>query len=303
VLTAGWYAWNSKTVSSDARAVADPARVMASVAPAAPSPPPLPFTVPPSAQAPKPEDPPRVAVIDPPKPPALAPPPAAFREPDMVALTGGEFVMGSRDDASEQPTHRVTVRPFLIGKYPVTVAEWKACVAAGGCEAVPTREDDAMPIDNVSWTDAQKFAAWLSVATGKAYRLPSESEWEYAARAGTQTKYWWGNEVKPGMASCKGCGEPYDARQPLRVGSFAANPFGVYDMAGGVAEWVADCWHRDYQGAPATGAAWEAADCRSHVLRGGSWRNDPSYLRASSRDQYDTGVRYVTHGFRVARSQ
>ena len=144
----------------------------------------------------------------------------------MVAISGGEFMMGSDDDPAERPVHRVAIRPFLIGKYPVTVAEWKACVAAGGCEAVPTRDDDATPIDNVSWADAQKFAAWLSSMTGKAYRLPSESEWEYAARAGTRTKYWWGNEVQPGMANCKGCGEPYDARQPLRYFHFGSRALG-----------------------------------------------------------------------------
>ncbi len=315
VLTAGWYAWNSKTVSMDARAGSEPARVAAAATPAlppapaaplalAPLPPPAAATLPAlSPSAPKAAPPPGVAAIDPPRPPVPAPSPGAIKEPEMVALSGGEFMMGSNDDASERPIHRVEIRPFLIGKFPVTVAEWKACVAAGGCEAVPTRDDDATPIDNVSWTDAQKFAAWLSAATGRTYRLPSEAEWEYAARAGTRTRYWWGNEIKPGMANCRGCGEPYDTRQPLRVGSFAANPFGLHDMTGSVAEWVADCWHRDYHGAPENGSAWDAADCRAHVLRGGSWRNDPSYLRASSRDQYDTGVRYVTHGFRVARSQ
>ena len=316
VLTAGWYAWNGKTVSTDARAVApQPARTVAAVPPAAPfgptpspslvpsAPAPVPLAdlapaAPPAVAPPKPEEP-RTAVIDPPRPPA----PAAMREPEMVAIAGGEFMMGSRDDPSEQPIHRVTIKPFLIGKYPVTVGEWKACVAAGGCDAVPTRENDVTPMDNLSWTDAKKFAAWLSSASGRKYRLPTESEWEYAARAGTQTKYWWGDQIKPGMAYCKGCGGAYDPREPLKVGSLPANPFGVYDMAGGVAEWVEDCWHHDYHGAPETGGAWNAVDCRSHVLRGGSWRNDPSYLRAASRDQYDTGVRYVTHGFRVARSE
>ena len=105
------------------------------------------------------------------------------------------------------------------------------------------------------------------------------------------------------MADCKGCGESYDPRQPRKVGSFPPNPFGLHDMGGGVAEWVADCWHKDYHGAPADGSAWNMPDCRDHVLRGGSWRADPSYVRAASREYYDTGVRYVTHGFRVARSQ
>ena len=100
-----------------------------------------------------------------------------------------------------------------------------------------------------------------------------------------------------------GCGDPYDGAAPLKVGQFAANPFGLYDMGGGVAQWVADCYHKDFQGAPSDGSAWVGGDCFTHVLKGGSWRNDPGYLRPASRDQYDTAVRYPTHGFRVARSE
>ena len=219
----------------------------------------------------------------------------------MVALPGGSFVMGSNEDPSERPIHHVSLRPFLIARFPVTVGEWKQCAAAAACPDIAGGEDGA-PIANVSWNDAQSFVAWLRRATQKEYRLPTEAEWEYAARGGTRTRYWWGNEVALGMADCRGCGGPYNARAPLKAGSFPPNPFGLYDMTGGVAQWVADCWHKDYHGAPADGASWDMADCREHVLRGGSWQNDPSYLRAASRDQYDTGVRYITHGFRVARS-
>ena len=227
--------------------------------------------------------------------------PAPVKEPEMVAVPGGSFKMGSNEDRSEQPVHRVSIKPVLIGKYPVTVGEWQGCVLAKACTHI-ARGDDEAPVSNVSWDDAQQFTAWLSQATGKNYRLLSEAEWEYAARAGTETAYWWGNSVKPGMAGCKGCGEPYDFRQPRKPGSFPPNPFGLYDMGGGVAEWVADCWHKDYHGAPTDGSPWTAPDCRDHVLRGGSWRDDPTYARVSSREYYDTGVRYVTHGFRVARS-
>jgi formylglycine-generating enzyme required for sulfatase activity/class 3 adenylate cyclase len=228
--------------------------------------------------------------------------PLPVTEPGMIALRGGTFRMGSNADRSEQPVHRVTVKPFLVGKYPVTVKEWRACALAKAC-SYTAFGDDGAPVSNLSWDDTQQFTAWLSQATGKQYRLLSEAEWEYAARAGTETAYWWGNALKPALADCKGCGGPYDSRQPAKVGTFPPNPFGLYDMGGGVAEWVADCWHKDYNGAPTDGSPWTMPDCRDHVLRGGSWRDDPSYVRAASREYYDTGVRYPTHGFRVARSQ
>jgi formylglycine-generating enzyme required for sulfatase activity len=209
--------------------------------------------------------------------------------------------MGSDDDASEKPMHRVTIKPFAISKFPITVREWNACIAAKGCTYVPTGKDDA-PVANLSWADAQQFVEWLSKVTQKPFRLPSEAEWEYAARGGTRTKFWWGDQLEAEMANCKGCNQPYDASQPLKVGSFKPNPFGLYDMGGNIHQWVTDCWHKNYQGAPSDGSPWVDNDCPSHVMRSGSWKNDPSYVRTSSRDQYDTGVRYPTHGLRVAHS-
>jgi len=123
------------------------------------------------------------------------------------------------------------------------------------------RKDDA-PVTNVSWTDAKQFVAWLAAATRKAYRLPSEAEWEYAARGGTQTRYWWGDQFQSGMANCKNCNDIAAAEQPIKVGSFKPNPFGLYDMGGGVDQWVEDCWRKNYQGAPADGSAWVEAECR-----------------------------------------
>ncbi len=244
-----------------------------------------------------------------PAPVATSAPPSAVQarltgEPEMVMLPGGTFAMGSSEDPTEKPIHRVSVRPFAIGKYPVTVREWNACVGAKACTptAASATEDDR-PVTNVSWADAEQFANWLAQTTHKPYRLPSEAEWEYAARGNTETKFWWGASLAAGKANCKGCGDPYDAAQPLKVGQFAPNPFGLYDMGGGVAQWVADCYHRDFAGAPSDGSAWVGGDCFTHVLKGGSWRNDPSYVRPASRDQYDTAVRYPTHGFRVARSE
>ena len=219
----------------------------------------------------------------------------------MVTLPGGKFSMGSNDDPSEKPIHQVDVKPFAISKFPITVHQWNQCVAANACANKATGKDDA-PVTNVSWGDTQKFIEWISRITQKEYRLPSEAEWEYAARGGMQTKYWWGDQRLPGMANCNGCNEAYDATQPTKVGSFKPNPFGLYDMGGGVDQWVTDCWHKNYQGAPVDGSAWLDVDCSSHVIRSGSWKNDPSYVRPASRDHYDTNVRYPTHGFRVAQS-
>jgi formylglycine-generating enzyme required for sulfatase activity/class 3 adenylate cyclase len=221
--------------------------------------------------------------------------------PEMASIPGGTFVMGSDDDLSEKPIHRVTIKPFAISKFPVTVREWNACVAAKGCTYVPTGKDDA-PVANLSWADAQQFVEWLSKVTQKPFRLPSEAEWEYAARGGTRTKFWWGDQLQADMANCKGCNEPYDTSQPLKVGSLKPNPFGLYGMGGNVDQWVADCWHKNYQGAPSDGSAWVDNNCLSHVIRSGSWKNDPSYVRPSNRDHYDTSVRYPTHGLRVANS-
>ena len=165
-----------------------------------------------------------------------------------------------------------------------------------------THDVDSLEMDPaMSWSDAKTYVAWLADVTKKPYRLPSEAEWEFAARGGTQTKYWWGDQIQPGMAACKDCGDA-GAEQPARVGNFKPNAFGLYDMGGGIDQWVEDCWHKTYQGAPTDGSAWLGGDCASHVLRSGSWKNDARYVRPSNRDSYDTNVRYPTHGFRVALS-
>ena len=229
------------------------------------------------------------------------PPVAVIREPEMKAIRGGGFTMGSDDDVTEKPPHQVTIKPFAISQYPISVREWNECAAAKACAFVATGKDDA-PITNVSWADARQFVAWLAGATRKAYRLPSEAEWEYAARGGTQTKYWWGDQFQAGMANCKNCTDIATAEQPIKVGSFKPNPFGLYDMGGGVDQWVEDCWHKNYQGAPSDGSPWVEGSCASHVIRSGSWKNDARYARPANRDSYDTNVRYPTHGFRVALS-
>ena len=233
-----------------------------------------------------------------------SPPPAssaasAVHEPEMNMLRGGAFMMGSNDDPTENPIHQVTLKPFAISRYPISVREWNECAAAKACGFVANGKDGA-PVTNVSWRDAEQFVTWLAGATGQPYWLPSEAEWEYAARGGTQTKYWWGDKFVPGLADCKGCTDVAAAEQPVKARSFTPNPFGLYDMGGGVDQWVEDCWHGNYHGASSDGSPWIERDCASHVIRSGSWQNDSGYVRPSSRDSYDTNVRYPTHGFRVA---
>ena len=225
--------------------------------------------------------------------------------PDLVNLPAGSFAMGSDDGHwSERPVRRVTIaRPFALGKYEVTVGQWQACIDAGACPSLPAMQNVSAtsPIHNVSWNEVQSYLKWLSEATGKPYRLPTEAEWEYAARAGTKTRYWWGEAVGVSNANCEDCGGEWDRKTPAQVGRLAANPFGLHDMSGGVMEWTADCWAQDYENAPSDGSAQLSGDCSQRVLRGGSWRNDQTYATVSSRLSYDASVRYYTNGFRVAR--
>ncbi|WP_414691373.1 SUMF1/EgtB/PvdO family nonheme iron enzyme [Noviherbaspirillum sp.] len=225
--------------------------------------------------------------------------------PDMVALPAGDFTMGSNaSDPSEKPAHHVSIAtPFAISKYEVTVAQWDACVEAGGCQPSPngSGRPKNTPARDISWDDAQQYVKWLAKLSGKPYRLPTEAEWEYAARGGTTTRFWWGNQMQTGKANCKDCGEPWQQEGPAPVGSFAANPFGLHDMNGSVWEWVSDCWHNNYKGAPADGRSWDDAHCRVRVIRGGSWREGASYMPTTTRFKYDASVRYSQNGFRVAR--
>ncbi|HVQ69987.1 MAG TPA: SUMF1/EgtB/PvdO family nonheme iron enzyme [Bradyrhizobium sp.] len=289
-----------------AKRPAPPAQPAPTAAPtqqqAAPQPAPSPVPQPIPSPAPK-----QAAPLPPPASPAkpaaqpATPAAASVREPEMISLRGGSFAMGSNEDVSEKPVRQVTVKPFAMGKFPVSVREWNACSAAKACGFTATGKDDA-PVANVSWSDAKQYAAWLAETTRKPYRLPSEAEWEYAARGGTQTRYWWGDQFQPGMVNCKNCSDIPANDQPVKVGSLKPNPFGLFDMGGGVDQWVEDCWHKNYQGAPVDGSAWIENECSSHVIRSGSWRKDQNYTRTSNRGSYDTNVRYPTHGFRVALS-
>jgi formylglycine-generating enzyme required for sulfatase activity len=225
--------------------------------------------------------------------------------PIMVAVPAGSFAMGSNtDDPSEKPVHRVSIgAPFAIGKFPVTVEQWNACVAAGACQKL-TPESNSIktaPARDLSWDDAQQYVKWLTRTTGKPYRLPTEAEWEYADRAGTTTAYWWGEQMRKGNANCKDCGDPWHKEGPENVGTFAANPLGLYDMNGGVWEWTADCWHNTYQGAPVDGHAWDSPGCEMRAIRGGSWREGGDYMLSATRFKYSAGVRQSQNGFRVVK--
>lgn len=227
---------------------------------------------------------------------------SAVFEPALIGFPASAFRMGSTDSSMEQPVHAVTLAPFYLAQTSTTVREWQKCVEAKACTLVAKGQPDE-PVVNVSWEDALQYVSWLSKATMRAYRLPTEAEWEYAARAGKTTRYAWGNTMLRGKTSCKNCGGVISYSRPPWTDAYPPNAFGFYGMGGGVAEWVADCWHRDYRGAPSDGStAWDAPDCRLRVLRGGSWQQEASSLRVSSRENYDASVRYPTHGFRVARS-
>ena len=225
---------------------------------------------------------------------------AKIRLPDIVMIPGGTFAMGGTE-SSELPVHRVTIKPFALGKYPITIGEWKECVADKACADVTSGPDDN-PITNVSYDDARDYLTWLSRTVGKPFRLPTEAEWEYAARGGTSTAFWWGDQMRGGMANCSRCNDAGAPAQLMKVGSFPANPFGLFDMGGGVDQWVADSWHKTYQGAPSDGSAWIDEQSFIRVIRSGSWKNDASYARSGSRDRYDGRVRYPTHGLRIALS-
>ncbi len=223
---------------------------------------------------------------------------------ELVVVPAGEFDMGSATKPSEQPVHRVRIKaPFAIGRKLVTFAEWDKCVSEGGCQIAPPGEGAGagdLPVTNVRWDDAKQFATWMSKTTGKAYRLPTEAEWEYAARAGSTTPYWWGTNIGTDNAQCAECGDKQGAKL-VSVGSFPPNAFGLYDMGGDAAEWVEDCWNPSYHGAPTDGSAWTSGDCSLRVLRGGSFADKATALRSSARFRYDHDVSYYANGFRLAR--
>ena len=255
-------------------------------------------------------------------------PGARFRDcekcPEMIVLPPGQFRMGSPEgergrSSDEGPVHEVTLeRPFAIGRYEITIAEWQACVDANACGAIPDDRrggGNNRPVTNVSWRDAQQYTQWLSTLTGKQYRLPSESEWEYAARSGTDTPHYWAEH----RAACPFANvydisgqrvhqfdwlhfECIDANPTTApVGKYLANNFGLHDMLGNVWEWVEDCWNDSYAGAPADGQPRLKGDCKRHVVRGGSWKNVSWATRSAFRGWQGENDKTDANGFRVAR--
>lgn len=266
--------------------------------------------------------------------------------PEMVELPPGSFTMGSPENEAgrypaEGPAHRVTIAyAFAVGRYPVTRGEYAQFAAEtrladpASCETLDTSgrwvqtsgagwrnpgfsQSDRDPVVCASWNDAQAYVAWLSQKTGHRYRLLSEAEYEYAARAGTQTSRYVGTSdaelckyynladldyiaAHPGDSEVDHeCHDGFAYTSP--VGHFAPNPFGLYDMLGNALEWTADCWNRSYDGAPVDGSAWLAGDCSERVWRGGCWLDDGKYLRAAYRNGEPVDDRYTHSGFRVAR--
>lgn len=236
--------------------------------------------------------------------------------PDLVVIPAGSFTQGSPESepeslGNERPQRLVNVPMFAMGRYPVTFAQWDACVADGGCSN--SASDNGWgrgdrPVINVTWNDAQEYVAWLSSTTGQQYRLPSESEWEYAARAESIGRYNIGNCITTDQANFRGttpaqdCPEGIDRQQTLPVGSFTANAFGLFDTHGNVWEWTQDCANADYEGAPTDGSAWLDGNCGQAMLRGGSWFNAGRDLRSARR--FNLGHNQDTNnttGFRVAR--
>lgn len=231
--------------------------------------------------------------------------------PEMIVVPAGTFMMGSPSSEegrrdNEGPQHRVTIEePFAVGIYEVTFAEWDACLADGGCGGYrpvgfgrAPGDGDRAAVD-VSWNDAQRYVKWLSGQTGEEYRLLSEAEWEYVARAGTTTPFHTGETISMDQASFYSRG--FDPSSFLWVGRFSANAFGIHDAHGNVAEWVQDCGNDRYVGAPADGSAWQEGYCDVRVIRGGQFSSKPRNLRSSSRDGESPQRRSHAVGFRIAR--
>lgn len=228
------------------------------------------------------------------------------RGPEMVKLPGGTFEMGSSSlapDFDERPRHAVTLVPFAMATRELSVEHYRRFARATG-RPLPSaygQDPASWPVTGLSWADARDYARWLSAQTGERYRLPSEAEWEYAARAGSLSAYWWGERPSPGTAWCFGCEPGAAPRAPRPSGTLAANPFGLYDVAGNVLEWVEDCYHPSYDGAPADGSAWVEADCARRVARGGSYMSAPGSVRSARREAVAPTERADHLGLRLVR--
>lgn len=236
--------------------------------------------------------------------------------PTMVSIPAGTFIQGAPGDEvqsrpEERPIREVSVPAFAIGQTAVTFAQWDACVADGGC--TKTLFDNEWgrgdhPVIFVNWHDAQEYVAWLTSNTGYEYRLPSESEWEYSARAGSYDRFSGGDCITTDQANFDGenppggCSPGIYRGRTLPARAFSANGFGLYDTHGNVWEWVKDCWNENYEGAPIDGSAWTSSDCDMAVLRGGSWADGGDWARSAARSRYGVHGTWNAVGFRVVRT-
>jgi formylglycine-generating enzyme required for sulfatase activity len=237
--------------------------------------------------------------------------------PEMVVIPPGSFTIGSppsepgRSD-DEGPQRQVSIaRPFAAGKFEVTFDQWDACVRESGCTHKPDDQGwgrGRQPVINVSWDDAKQYTAWLSRKTGKLYRLLTEAEWEYVARAGTTTAFSFGNGITPQLANydtnvaLAGSLTATSAGKTVPVGSYPANAFGLHDVHGNVWEWTEGCWSANYNGALPDGTSWSGGNCYLRVLRGGSWLSHPQFLRSALRNGSASSARSNNSGFRVSRT-
>ncbi len=227
--------------------------------------------------------------------------------PRMIVLRGGNFRRGDLQgdgDTDEQPAKPISLKPYAIGMYEVTFQEYDHF-----CDNTRRKRPDdggwgrgRRPVVNISWNDASAYAAWLGGQTGKNYRLPSDAEWEFAARAGSASRFWWGNQHAQGYANCAECGSLWDAEMTSPVGRFKPNPFGLHDTAGNVFEWVADCWNDSFEHAPEDGGALKKKDCGIRVIRGGAWSFPAKEIRSANRWRDFQPRSSDDTGFRLARS-
>jgi formylglycine-generating enzyme required for sulfatase activity len=227
--------------------------------------------------------------------------------PKIEKIPPATFMMGDQNrmgDDNEKPVHEVDIpNGFYISKYEVTFDQYDKFAKATGRELPPDNGwgRGQRPVINVSWYDAKAYATWLSDQTKEEYRLPTEIEWEYSARADSTTAFWYGNEVKLGYSVCDSCGSQWDGISTAPVGSQASNPLGLFDMHGNVAEWVEDCYHDSYDGAPTKNQVWLANQCDNRVLRGGSWFDIPRVGRSATRYRAEPNLKASNWGFRVVR--
>lgn len=230
----------------------------------------------------------------------------------MVSIPTGSFMMGSNarvdGNVDEEPVHLVNISAFNMMETEVTFTMWDTCVSEGGCSRKPGDEGRGRgerPVINVSYDDiTTQFIPWLKKATGQNFRLPSEAEWEYAARAGSTTHFSWGDSISCSLArygrANTVCGDDW---KTVEVKSFAVNAFGLYDMHGNVWEWTQDCWNKSYLGAPSDGRAWTDGNCAGRMLRGGSWYYNPSFLRSAKRYKFKASDGFYDIGFRLVQDR